>query len=87
MNQTNGRRSLGMFIASMLIFGTIGIFRRSIPLPSAFLAFSRGILGGLFLLAFLRLRKKDGARRLAPGLLLPLAGTGAMIGFNWMLLF
>ena len=87
MNQTNGRRSLGMFIASMLIFGTIGIFRRSIPLPSAFLAFSRGILGGLFLLAFLRLRKKDGARRLAPGLLLPLAETGAMIGFNWMLLF
>ena len=87
MNQTNDRRSLGMFIASMLIFGTIGIFRRSIPLPSAFLAFSRGILGGLFLLAFLRLRKKDGARRLAPGLLLPLAGTGAMIGFNWMLLF
>ena len=87
MNQTNGRRSLGMFIASMLIFGTIGIFRRSIPLPSAFLAFSRGILGGLFLLAFLRLRKKDGARRLSPGLLLPLAGTGAMIGFNWMLLF
>ena len=87
MNQTNDRRSLGMFIASMLIFGTVGIFRRSIPLPSAFLAFSRGILGGLFLLAFLRLRKKDGARRLAPGLLLPLAGTGAMIGFNWMLLF
>ena len=87
MNQTNGRRSLGMFIASMLIFGTVGIFRRSIPLPSAFLAFSRGILGGLFLLAFLRLRKKDGARRLPPGLLLPLAGTGAMIGFNWMLLF
>ena len=87
MNQTNDRRSLGMFIASMLIFGTVGIFRRSIPLPSAFLAFSRGILGGLFLLAFLRLRKKDGARRLPPGLLLPLAGTGAMIGFNWMLLF
>ena len=87
MNQTNDRRSLGLFIASMLIFGTIGIFRRSIPLPSAFLAFSRGILGGLFLLAFLRLRKKDGARRLPPGLLLPLAGTGAMIGFNWMLLF
>lgn len=87
MNQTNDRRSLGMFIASMLIFGTVGIFRRSIPLPSAFLAFSRGILGGLFLLAFLRLRKKDGARRLALGLLLPLAGTGAMIGFNWMLLF
>lgn len=34
------RRSAGMFIASMLIFGTIGVFRRYIPVSSAFLAFS-----------------------------------------------
>ena len=82
-----GKRPLGMFIASMLIFGTIGIFRRFIPLPSAFLAFARGILGGLFLLAFVKLRGKGGSRPLPPRLLLRLAGTGAMIGFNWMLLF
>lgn len=87
MNKTNDRRSLGMFIASMLIFGTIGIFRRSVPLSSAFLAFARGILGGLFLLAFIRLRRKESARRLPPRLLMRLALTGAMIGFNWMLLF
>ena len=87
MNQTNDRRSLGMFIASMLIFGTIGVFRRSIPLPSAFLAFARGILGSLFLLAVIRFRRKGASRCLPPRLLLRLAGTGAMIGFNWMLLF
>ena len=87
MNKTNEPRSLGMFIASMLIFGTVGIFRRSVPLPSAFLAFARGILGGLFLLGFIRLRRKESAGPLPPRLLLRLALTGAMIGFNWMLLF
>ena len=87
MNKTNDRGSLGMLIASMLIFGTIGVFRRYIPLPSAFLAFARGILGGFFLLVFTRLRGKGITRRLPPRLLLRLALTGAMIGFNWMLLF
>jgi len=71
----------------MLIFGTIGVFRRYIPLPSAFLAFSRGILGGLFLLLYIRLRGRGASRPLPPRLLLRLALTGAMIGFNWMLLF
>ena len=75
-----------MFIASMLIFGTIGIFRRSIPLPSAFLAFARGILGGLFMLLG-RLRRKGASTLLPRRILLRLAVTGAMIGFNWMLLF
>ncbi len=85
--KTNDRRSLAMFIASMLIFGTIGIFRRSIPLPSAFLAFFRGISGGLFLLLFSRLRRRGASRRIPRRELLLLAVTGAMIGFNWMLLF
>jgi len=42
----------------MLIFGTIGIFRRYIPLSSAFLAFSRGIMGGLCLLFFIQASKR-----------------------------
>ena len=85
--QTNDRGSLGMFIASMLIFGTIGVFRRFIPLPSALLAFARGILGGLFLMVFIKLGKKGDGETLAPGIVLRLVLTGAMIGVNWMLLF
>ena len=69
-----------MFIASMLIFGTIGVFRRYIPLPSAFLAFVRGIVGGLFLLGFIRLRGKGASRQLPRPLLLRLSVTGAMLG-------
>jgi len=87
MNNRTSRGSLGMFVASMLIFGTIGVFRRYIPLPSAFLAFARGILGGLFLLIFVWLKKKGTAEKLPPRALGKLIFSGAMIGLNWMLLF
>ena len=86
-NKTNDRRSVIMFISSMLIFGTIGIFRRFIPLSSAFLAFARGILGGLFLFVFVRLKKNGNGEKLRPRDLRMLALTGALIGINWMLLF
>ncbi len=85
--KTNDRKSLGMFISSMLIFGTVGILRRYIPLSSALLAFARGILGGLFLLAFVKVRKKDASAKMQLRDLPRLAVTGAMIGINWILLF
>ncbi len=85
---TNDRKSLGLFLSSMLIFGTVGVLRRYIPLPSALLAFTRGVLGGLFLLVFVLLRKKKGGgEKLPKGVFWPLAATGAMIGINWILLF
>ena len=83
----NDRRSMATFISSMLIFGTIGVLRRYIPLSSALLAFSRGILGGLFLLIFAKVRKKSVDAKLQSRDLLRLVITGAMIGINWMLLF
>lgn len=72
---------------SMIIFGTIGIFRRWIPLPSSFIAMSRGAVGAAFLLIVLALRGKRldlrAIRRKFPMLCL----TGAMLGANWILLF
>ena len=62
----NRLKSYMMLITSMLIFGTIGIFRRYIPVSSAFLACSRGLLGGLCILLFARLNA--GAKEsLCPG--------------------
>ena len=88
MNQeTSSRKSLWMFIASMLIFGTIGIFRRYIPFSSAFLAFARGVSGGLFLLLFVRLGKKSNGEKLPMRTFLWLAVSGAVMGINWILLF
>lgn len=74
-------------VLSMLIFGTIGIFRRSIPLPSSLVAMTRGLAGMLFLLVILRLRKihldKASIRKKFPLLCI----SGAAMGINWILLF
>ena len=86
-SKTNGRRSVLMMVSSMLIFGTIGVFRRYIPVSSAFLACSRGMLGGLCILLFLRLKKQKPEGKIPRRALLGLAVSGMLIGFNWMLLF
>ena len=83
----NNKRSLGIFISSMLIFGTIGVLRRYIPLSSALLSFSRGILGALFLFVFIRVKKKGIGEKLSKSVMLRLIITGVMIGINWILLF
>ena len=86
-NGTNDRRSLLMLVSSMLIFGTIGVFRRYIPVSSAFLAFSRGVLGGLCVLFFSRLKRKKAPEGIPLRVLLGLAVSGALMGINWILLF
>ena len=83
----NDRRSVLMMVSSLLIFGTIGLFRRWIPVSSAFLALSRGTLGGLFLGAFMKLKRRRFPERLPLRTGLGLALTGAVMGFNWILLF
>ncbi len=54
--ESNRPGSLIMLASSMLIFGTIGIFRRFIPLSSGLLAFARGAIGALFLILVLLIR-------------------------------
>ena len=85
--QANSRRAMLMLVSSMLIFGTIGIFRRHIPLSSELLACARGLFGGLFILAFLALRPRRPADRIPRGALLWLAASGLLIAVNWILLF
>ena len=83
----NDRNSVLMFVVSMLIFGTIGIFRRLIPFSSAFLALVRGVLGGLCLLVFMLVTRRRAGKRPPAGVLLRLVVSGAVMGFNWILLF
>ena len=80
-------KSYLMLISAMLIFGTIGIFRRYIPLSSGMLAFSRGLLGSAFLFGFIRLRREKSGEKIGGKTLGMLALTGALIGVNWILLF
>lgn len=85
--KSNDRKSVLMIIFSMLIFGTIGVFRRYIPVSSAFLAFSRGLISGLCILLFSRLKSGKHEAKIPRRAFLGLVITGMLIGFNWMLLF
>ena len=79
--------SYSMLISSMLIFGTIGIFRRYIPLSSGSLAFARGLIGALFLLVFIKITGHRVEKNLEKKKLVILVVSGMLIGINWMLLF
>lgn len=85
MNKDNFKSYVAL-IGSMLIFGTLGIVRRYVPLSSAMLALCRGALGSVFLLIFVLVRGgklKLPERKATLWLVL----TGAIMGLNWMLLF
>ena len=74
-------------ILSMLIFGTIGLFRRAIPYPSSVVALVRSVIGLVFLLLVRAIRRepidRTAVKRNLPKLLL----LGAMLGTNWIFLF
>ncbi len=73
--------------ASMLIFGSIGIFVKYIPMPSSAIAFARGLIGMIFLLLVVLISgKKLSFESIRKNLLL-LILSGAALGFNWILLF
>ncbi len=80
-------KSRVMFLTAMVIFGTIGIFRRYIPLPSGMIALCRGIIGMLFLLLVIALRHSRISWQAIRRNLLILCVSGAVMGLNWILLF
>ena len=76
-----------LFISSMLIFGTIGIIVKFIPLASSEIAFYRSILALLVISLYFIVKKEKlqfGSKRSTLFLLL-LSGIG--IGVNWIFLF
>ena len=74
-------------LGALGIFGTIGIFVKYIPLPSATIAFVRGLLGVAFLILVMVLTKQKPDWQAIRKNLLILCISGAAIGFNWILLF
>ena len=86
MSEKNNTGKL-FFVLSMLIFSTVGVVRRFVPLPSGLISAVRGILGSLTLLLIVLVwKKKISTKNLAkklPWLIM----TGIFIGINWMLLF
>lgn len=76
-----------MLIVSMTIFGTIGLFRRSISVSSGELALYRAVLAAIFIGIFLLLTKNkiplSKMKKQLPILII----SGIAMAFNWILLF
>lgn len=83
----NRTKSLVMIIMAMLIYGTVGIFRKYSPMGSALLSFVRGVIGVSFLGIFMLFKKKKLKGLADKKKLVLLACSGAFIGINWVMLF
>ncbi|MBP3673200.1 MAG: EamA family transporter [Oscillospiraceae bacterium] len=87
MKTKEEQKNLISLILSMCIFGTIGIVRKYIDMPSSFIALCRAVIGTLFLLLVVALKK---SRLDLPAIrknLFWLALSSVFLGFNWILLF
>lgn len=74
-------------ISAMVVFGTIGVFRRYIPVSSSILAMTRGFIGSLVLVFVIACQKKKFSFAPIRRNLLVLCLSGGCIGINWILLF
>ena len=87
MKTKEEQKNLISLILSMCIFGTIGIVRKYIDMPSSFIALCRAVIGTVFLLLVVALKK---SRLDLPAIrknLFWLALSSVFLGFNWILLF
>lgn len=75
------------FLLSMVIFGTIGVFVRSIDLTSSEIALLRGLIGSLFLPTVLLIRKKKITWASVKVNALLLLLSSITLGGNWIFLF
>lgn len=74
-------------IASMLIFGSMGLLVRNIVLPSGVIALVRGGVGVLFLLGVCAFTKTPVSFQAMKRNLLLVLCSGAALGANWIFLF
>ena len=76
-----------MMIFSMVIFGTLGLFVRNIPVSSGELALYRAILAAVFIAVYLGITKQKipfaNIKKEVPLLL----ASGVAMGVNWIFLF
>ncbi len=73
--------------SAFLVWGSIGVFVKMIPLNSGVVAFDRSLVGMLFLLVVkLCMKKKIDFKGMKNSLWL-LCINGALLGINWILLF
>ena len=80
-------RSRAAYIFSMVIFGTISIFKRGIALSSGEISLLRAVIGGSGILLYMLLRGEKLPFRQVKSQLPLLLLSGAMMGANWIFFF
>ena len=81
------KRARMMLVTSMIIFGTIGLFKRFVPVTSGELALYRAVLAAVLLIGVLLVtRQKIPFKAIGKQIPLLLL-SGAAMGVNWILLF
>ena len=68
----------------MMIWGSLGVFTRSIPLSALSLAFLRALIALPVLFAVMKMKKTE---KVEWSLLKPYLISGALLGFGWLTLF
>ena len=84
---TKNLRPRLMIASSMVVFGTIALFVRNIPMSSAQLALCRALIATVLIGAFLLLSRQSIPLKGLGRELWLLLGSGVAMGFNWILLF
>lgn len=86
LKQPNSVPSYGMYILSMLIFGTNGLIVSHISMAASQIVLARTLIGGI-LLSVLVLLRGGFDRTAVRAELVPLVLGGTMLGLNWVTLF
>ena len=71
----------------MLVFGTIGLFVKYIPLASSEIALYRAVLASVLIFLFLIISRRKISFKNIKNQLPLLFISGVCVGFNWILLF
>ena len=84
---TKYKNAKSMMIASVAIFGTLGVFTRNIAVTSGELALYRAVLAISLIAVYLVCTKQNINLKASKKELVLLLFSGAAIGINWILLF
>ncbi len=79
--------STAMLVASLVIFGTLGLPIRFIDMPSSVVALARGLIGAVFLLLFALVRGAPCKIPRKATTWVVLLASGVCVSINWVLLF
>ena len=76
-----------MLIVAMCIYGSIGLVRKHVALSSSLIALSRSVIGAIFLIVALLLRKQKVDTNKIKKNFVYLVISALALGFNWVFLF